>query len=182
MSEKTYYNRKEMGLCTSCGLVPPRQGKLKCHECSEKKIKYPSEYHREKRAERLNRNPERQKRYEAKQFSKFYCTHKGRATHMLNNAHSRARKLGVNCTLTHEWIQQKLDVGVCEVTGIPFQFTINGGKGHKNNPFSPSLDRINQLGDYTQDNVRVTCWIYNRARGAFPDSAFDKMIEALIKK
>lgn len=109
-------------------------------------------------------------------------TTKGRAVHMLNNARARAKRAGVGCTITQDWIEQKLKIGVCEVTGLPFELKVGNGKGHRNNPFSPSLDRISQKQDYSPDNVRMTCWIYNRARGAFSDVDFDRMIEALINK
>lgn len=41
---------------------------------------------------------------------------------------------------------------------------------------------IDQTGNYSPENVRVTCWIYNRARGAFPQTDFDTMINALKSK
>jgi hypothetical protein len=109
-------------------------------------------------------------------------TTKGRAAYLLHNAHERAKKAGLECTLTRDWIKAKLETGICEVTGLPFEFKVGGGKGHRDNAFSPSLDRINQKQGYYPENVRVTCWIYNRARGASSDGDFDRMISALLKK
>lgn len=118
------------------------------------------------------RHPERAKELSEQTFRTFYGTIKGRATHMLNNARQRAKRLKVEYALTSDFLVKKLEAGTCEVTGIPFEFKAGAGKGHRTNPFSPSLDRIRQNGGYTPDNIRVVVWVYNRARGAFPDDAF----------
>lgn len=128
---------------------------------------------------RANKGDAHVKRAEATQFATFYATVHGRAVHMLNNARARAKRYGVKCELTTAWIEDRLNIGACSITGIAFVFQANGGRGHVTNSFSPSIDRIDQAGDYTEENCRMTCWIYNRARGAFPPDDFDRMIQAL---
>lgn len=114
-------------------------------------------------------------------FNKFYCTNKGRAVHMLNSAKQRAKKYKLDFDIDFEFIFQKLEKGVCEVTGIPFVLRTNGGKGHRDNSFSPSLERRDNNKGYTKDNVQVVCWIYNRAKGAFPLEDLLTMTQALLK-
>ncbi len=114
-------------------------------------------------------------------FQKYYLTVKGRASHMLNNARARAKRRNFEFELDREWVSTKLRAGRCEVTGIPFNIQINGGRGHVENSFSPSIDRIDPKFGYTKDNCRMVCWIYNRARGAFPDNDFDYMIMRLVE-
>jgi len=97
-----------------------------------------------------------------------YATDFGaRAVALVGGSRRRSEKKGLEFNLTKEFIQQKLEVGVCEMSGIPLQ--MNGVKlKHKsgaNRPFSPSLDRMDCTKGYTMDNVKVVCWIYNAAKG-----------------
>lgn len=101
-------------------------------------------------------------------FQRYYATLNGRAVHLVNNARCRARRLHLPFDLTVPWVARKLRRGVCEATGIAFDFAAGFGKGHRFNSFAPSLDRKVSARGYTKRNVKVVCWIYNRAKGAFP--------------
>jgi hypothetical protein len=100
-------------------------------------------------------------------FEKYYCTTKGRAGHLLNNARGRAKRDNLEFSLDFEWLKPKLEKAICEVTNLPLVLRVNGGKGHKENSFSPSLERKDNALGYTKENTQLVCWIYNRAKGAF---------------
>ena len=98
---------------------------------------------------------------------------KGRAKTLWHN--SRART--TNHTITEDWIASVLNLGVCQVTGIPFEWS--SGKGRQ--PFSPSLDQICPGKGYTPENTRIVIWMYNAAKNVFTDADVLKMAYALVK-
>ena len=100
---------------------------------------------------------------------------------LLCGAKHRALKNKAECTLTEEWIQEKIDKGVCELTGIPFDLEYQHNT--KNNPYAPSLDRIDSKNkNYSPDNVRVVLSFVNIA---INDLGLEKALpifKALIEK
>lgn len=96
----------------------------------------------------------------------------GRTQSLFNGARCRARDRGLEFTLTREWIAAAIEEGVCQVTGIPFDFSCRS--------FCPSLDRTDASGGYTPENVKVTCWLYNRAKGVGGHQDVMRMVHALV--
>lgn len=87
---------------------------------------------------------------------------------LYDNARNRARKLGVTFTLS------PCDISIpthCPVLGIP----LSKGKG-KCSDRSPSIDRLNPLGGYSKNNIRV---ISHRAN-SIKRSATVKELERVI--
>lgn len=80
-----------------------------------------------------------------------------RAEHHLYDTKKRANKLGIECTLTPEWIRERFEKGVCELTGVAFDME------GKRTPNSPSIDRIDPVGGYTPENCEMILWSLNRA-------------------
>ena len=103
------------------------------------------------------RNPGRSKIRNAK----FRTTPRGSAAYLYSNAKRRAKVDGLKFTLTKQWIQDAINKGVCQVTGMPFVFA-NGQK-----PWAPSLDKTDPSGGYTPDNVKVVVWMYNTCKWCF---------------
>jgi hypothetical protein len=69
-----------------------------------------------------------------------------------------------------DWIMERLDRGVCELTGIPFVYEWR-------HPFLPSIDRIDatQPG-HMKDNCRVVLWGLNAFKGTASEEVFLKCL------
>lgn len=101
-----------------------------------------------------------------------------RARALITGTKQRAVKKGIQHNLTVEWLSERLERGVCEVTGLPFTFVSSKIKGgHRS--FTPSLDRTDPSKGYTMDNTKVVCWIYNGAKGVGTHEDVMRMVEAL---
>lgn len=76
------------------------------------------------------------------------------------------------------WLLPKLERGVCEATGISFEFARSGrGRVH---PLAPSIDRrSNRLG-YTKRNCRVVAWAFNKAKGEWGEGVFSALARAYL--
>lgn len=79
-----------------------------------------------------------------------------------NKAKQRAKKLNVPFNLSKEWLVKQLEAGVCSKTGIVLDLS-----GGKRKPYTPSIDRINGIDGYTEQNTQLVCWIYNAAKSTF---------------
>lgn len=167
--------------CSACGeekpasefsLRPSRPGGLeyRCKPCK-----------RQQGLDWVKAHPEKYKEQYERAFRKNYPTPFGRARYMYNTARVHARTYGVPFDMSAAWILAKINVGICEVTGLPFDLTC-WGKGQKSNAFGPSLDRIDPALGYVESNLRVVIWIYNRARGACQDEALLRMSRAMVAK
>jgi hypothetical protein len=109
--------------------------------------------------------PEKKEMHEL--YLKWYGTTSSRASVLRSSAARRAGKLGLPCTITKKWIEERLKRGVCEVTGTQFDFK-SLGKGMRK--FAPSLDRQNPKQGYTEENTRVVVWIYNLWKSNYSDT------------
>jgi hypothetical protein len=140
--------------CSYCGthFTPERRSDKYCSiDCKtnyNKNVKYPSqskECQRNKMAEwRMN----------------------NQAKKILSNIKTRN-----NIDIDLEWIQSRLDAGVCEVTGIKFTAPIYGqnAKGFNHFPWIPSIDKVDPNGGYCKSNCKMVVWAYNRAKGLWTD-------------
>jgi hypothetical protein len=109
---------------------------------------------------------------------RYLKTPVGRANEMLAHARTRAAKRGISFSLDRGWVENKLRNGLCEVTGLPF--CLEAPRGSRVNPFSPSLDRKNQKGNYSKRNCRLVLTWYNMARNDFDDADVLKCARAFV--
>jgi len=75
--------------------------------------------------------------------------------------------------LTYEWYDAELIKGD-RISGLPFVFK----KGH---PLRPSIDRIDPMKGYTQDNVQVVAAIYNYGKNKWDDNTIMDFILKLAE-
>lgn len=73
-------------------------------------------------------------------------------------------------------LQERLDKGVCEVSGIPFN--LDGGRTWD----SPSLDRMDPHGGYLYSNIRVVCHALNSAMGDWGENRMLEIARAILKR
>ena len=97
-----------------------------------------------------------------------------RAGRLVADARMRAKQRNLPCDITTENIAERIQRGKCEVTGVPFELSRIPQRA-----WCPSLDRINPVLGYTQDNIQVVAWIYNAAKGVHGHAEVIKLAEAL---
>lgn len=83
-------------------------------------------------------------------------------------------KKHLECDLTVEWIQEKLEKG-CEVTKLPFNY--EGGQTWD----SPSVDRIDNNLGYLQSNCRLVLFCVNCFKGTSTDLIMQFVARKILK-
>lgn len=153
------------------------QNRERCRRFYEKNRENLKEYSRNWYAENKERSLENRRRYAN--------SARGRAVALFNRISKQAKngrrfnRPGFDFDVTVEWIQERIELGFCETTGILFELI---ERNKKWSPFSPSVDRIDCTKGYTKDNSRVVCLIFNLSRNQFTDEDVLKMARAMVKK
>lgn len=112
-------------------------------------------------------------------YKKQYATPEARARAMVANARSRAQKRGLEFDIDFMFVLRKLRVGTCEATGLEFDYSPPPNGLHKN-PYSPSLDRIDQARGYVKDNIRVVCTAFNLLKNQWSDDVMERVAEGFL--
>lgn len=113
----------------------------------------------------------------------YYQTYRARQLekrpwrYMFQSRRLDAKNRGLEFSLTDEWAQARW-TGACEITNLRFR---PGGVGRAGpNPFSPSIDRIDQSIGYTKENCRFVLFAINGFRGAGTDEQMYTIALALV--
>lgn len=160
-----YTTHKERALET-------QRARLKRPEIAKSDAEYKSAYYA--------RNREKWREYNKSSNSKRKSSPWHRAGALITWIRVRSAKRGMEFDLTREWAEEKIEAGVCEVTGLQFEYRKDGKERFQ--PFIPSVDRIDSSKGYTQDNCRMVVWIYNMAKAEWDDDTVLKMATALVAK
>lgn len=110
-------------------------------------------------------------------YQRERLTPKSICKELFNGARRRARERGCEFALTKEWLLERLEAGICEVSGL--QFERGSGTHH---PFSPSVDRIKRSGGYTPDNARLVIWAVNNLKGIGDDETMLLVARAIVER
>lgn len=101
-----------------------------------------------------------------------------RAMVLVATVRTRARKRGLDFDLDQHIaeIQRRIDLGVCEVTGQPFD--LSPGRSFN----SPSIDRIYCSKGYTHENTRIVLNLVNAALGDWGEETLRKVMSEWLSK
>ena len=97
--------------------------------------------------------------------------------HSIKNTVKRKVKRGYKFTIDKGWILERLEVGVCEITGLKFDIF-----GETRSLFLPSIDRINPKLGYTHDNCQAVLYGYNAAKNVNTHEEVMQLARALVGK
>jgi hypothetical protein len=97
-----------------------------------------------------------------------------------NISRAKNRRDGKKITLTP---QQAFEIGerqnwLCAISGVELQFTRGGTYygGKWCNPYSCSIDRIDNCKGYTKGNVQLVTWAQNASRGSLSLKDYKKVM------
>ena len=130
--------------------------------------------------QRNYRQTETNKEYDRQYRRVYHMTNEGRAAKVVSSAKTRSKKRGIDFDLTTEWVLEKLNAGICEATGIEFDYKIPEGRTRSYR--SPSIDRKDNTKGYTQENCWVVCLMYNIAKGENSEDELLDMATRLVER
>lgn len=115
--------------------------------------------------------------------ARYHETPKGRLTHLMIGVKKRSKErnieLGIERNDLLELFEQQK--GKCALTGVSFDLSVRNGGKHICNPYSMSVDRIDNKFGYIKNNVRLICSIANVAKGRWSDIELIEFCKKVIE-
>ena len=110
------------------------------------------------------KNPDKRRSYHAQWRRNNWLVEKVR--HLVGGAKKRGPS-----DIDASWVTERLERGVCELTGVPFVYE------HRH-PAMPSIDRIDPTRPgHMRDNCRLILWGLNSFKGTANESVFLECLE-----
>ena len=153
---KLQYTRKvraaarSLGLCGSCRKQKARDGFASCESCNQ--------YQR----------------------NRYHSPSRARAKMMYRACQDRAKEMDLPCNITAQWIYGKLLRGVCDRTGIPFEYGVP--QDSLRHPFSPSVNRIDANHGYTAENCEIVLTGLNIGLSDWGHQVFKQIASAYVAR
>ncbi len=126
----------------------------------------------------LNSKERTRKRRNGAQVKASFKTwrQENRGLALVTVARYRAKRKRLACGLEPTDIQRRINLGVCELTGISFDLTTPRSWN------APSLDRINSSLGYTQENTRVVLFALNVMANTWGENRIVQIANAIVAK
>lgn len=172
-STKFYWNKatgKRNPRCKSCISIKQKLRYIEEPSFKEKRIQRYRKY--------IEQDGLREKNRE--RGAAFYRSLRGRAMTLLKSTQRRSVNYAEKNDLDLEYILNKLEKGVCEATGIVFDF--DRPKSTIKNPYSPSVDRIDSSKGYTRENTQIVIWQYNLMKGELTEQELLELCHKVIER
>jgi len=90
----------------------------------------------------------------------------------------RAKLRTPDTNLTQDYIVSLINIGTCNITGIPFKYKNEFDSYH--NPYAPSIDRIDSSKGYYKENVQIILAALNRMKNDLPNDDFITMLHNIL--
>lgn len=104
-----------------------------------------------------------------------------RIKQIIRNSKVRAASKKIDFDLNVENIIERVKNGVCEATGLKLDLSIEGISSNRN-PYTPSIDRVDNTKGYTMDNVMVVCLGYNLIKSSFSIQDLHMFCSLILEK
>lgn len=162
--------------CKDCQRAANRRSYERNKECHQLRYR---ENHDEIRSRQKRYRLEHREDYKAI-ADRYRASEIGRAKQLWAAARNRSKRIGVKFDLSLERMKDVIISGSCEKTGLSFDLEPHGE--FQNNPFAPSVDRINSFGDYTDENVQIVCVAYNIGKNQMTDEQFVWFCKRVVER